>query len=975
MGLRVTRHWPSQILIVGAAIAFVAIEATLAARHIDQDKRQTIEDAYTDGEALTLALQAHAGAVFESADAALKGVAAQLEQRGARALGDSAQLNALLAARAHGAAMLHSLLIFLPDGMPLASSNDAHRGLPNLQARESVSVHRAPQVRTGLHVAAPVKNSNGLWLLPLSRAWRDAEGNVQAVLVATVDLDGFRALYDARAVSDVGSSLGLVDAHGRQLVRIPFQEERMGERSRVGTQIVARNAQPAGHLEVWTSTDASRLYNYKWLPGYAVAAYVGQDRGEVLTAWRTRSSERIRTLGGLSALLLVFAFVAAVKVGRLARDEERLERAAHAASAGIWELKLRNWRMWRSRQWARLLGYEPNEIEATLDGFLSVVHPADYEFARTSMDALRTATGPVRVEFRVRRKDGAERWVECTAHVFGRRAGDPGYAVGSLRDITRRKGVELSMRESARMLVLAQRAAEAGVWSVDLKSGAARWSEGCYRLYGFSPVQAPPTIEAWQALVVEEDRERIGRMVRESIVRRVEFSMEYRIRHPEKGLRWLWTLGNTVPDEQGRPAQVAGITLDITERKDAEEERQILLASERKARAEAERASRAKEEFLATVSHELRTPLNAILGWAHVLRTRDKEPDLVLRSVESIERSALAQAQLIADLLDISRIESGTLRLDLEVVDLKAIIDAACNTILPTAEAKGVRLAWETDSFDVRADPARLQQVMWNLLSNAVKFTPKGGVIKVQTRDAGEMVEIKVCDTGIGIPRDFQPMLFQRFSQSRRSAHQSFGGLGLGLAIVKHLVQAHGGEVQLQSEGEGKGAVATLRLPMVAARLRVAEPPPESPYVPVALNGVRVLLVEDSVDSREIAALILSSYGAVVVAVTSVDEALAALDAQLPDLIVADLSMPQRDGFELMRTVRSAADARLRHVPAIALSALASAEDRARAIAAGFNLHLSKPVEPQLLLDAVARLAARSATRPDGTASARYTAA
>lgn len=305
MGIRVTRHWPSQILIVGAAIAFVAIEATFAARHIDQDKRQTIEDAYTDGEALTLALQAHAGVVFEIADAALQGVATQLEARGAPALTDLPQLDALLAERMHGAAMLHSLLIVLPDGTPIASSNHAHRNLPNLQERETVRVHHASDLRAGMHVAAPVKSSKGLWLLPLSRAWRDADDKVRAVLVATVDLDSFRALYDARAVSDVGSSLGLVDAHGRQLVRIPFIETRMGERTGIGLHIVTRDTLPAGRLEAPSGDDATRLYNYKWLPHYAVAAYVGQDRGEVLTPWRTRSNERIRTLGALSVLLLV----------------------------------------------------------------------------------------------------------------------------------------------------------------------------------------------------------------------------------------------------------------------------------------------------------------------------------------------------------------------------------------------------------------------------------------------------------------------------------------------------------------------------------------------------------------------------------------------------------------------------------------------------------------------------------------------
>jgi PAS domain S-box-containing protein len=728
-------------------------------------------------------------------------------------------------------------------------------------------------------------------------------------------------------------------------------------------------ARPQGRLEENSGVEGSRrLYAYHRLGEYPVAAYAGQDVDEVLAPWRTRTSERIRTGLGLSVLVRAFAVVAAIKVGRLSRSEERLERAARATSAGVWELDLRSGRMWRSAQWSHLLGYEVAEIPSTLDGFLSVVHAEDVSLVRLAMAGLKSSDDPMRVEYRVRRKDGNFVWVECTAHVFGR-DGALTYAVGSMCDITERKGVELSLRDNARMLNLAQRAADAGVWSIDFRSGVTRWSEGCYRVYGVNPVSAPPGAAAWQELIYQPDRERTARVVQNSIEQHAEFSVEFRIVHPDKGIRWLWTLGNAVRDEYGAPAQMAGITLDITARKMSEEERQALLASERAARAEAERASRAKEEFLAIVSHELRSPLNSIFGWVHVLRTRDKEPELFARSVESIERCAHVQAQLIADLLDISRIEAGTLRLDAEVVSLQPILEAAVSAILPAAEAKGVWLMCEPGMANVRADSARLEQVMWNLLSNAIKFTPKGGVVNVTTRVLDGEVEIRVRDNGVGIPHDFAPHLFKRFSQSERTMRQSLGGLGLGLTIVKHLVEAHGGRVRIDSEGEGRGTTATVRLPLAEAHRRDDPPPDVRPAMPVALNGVRVLLVEDDVDSREVAMLILSGHGAEVTMTDSVDGAWQQLQRFVPQVIVADVSMPDKDGFELMRVVRGSSDAQLRAVPALALSALASAEDRARALASGFNMHVAKPVEPQVLLESVAALAAGRKTDFDSSRS------
>ena len=960
VGFRMVRHWPSQVIIVAAALLFIGVQATLAYRYISADKAQTIEAAYADDEAVVLAVNAHIGAVLQLADSTLQQLGVHIEQHGGLQSLDPAVLHDMLLLHAQGATMLRAIIVVAPDGTAITSSTDVHSRLPNLHDRESVRVHRQPAAPAGLHVAEPIEGASGIWMLPLSRSVRRADGTLDAVLITTLNLDGIRALYDSLSMRDNGTTLGLVRNDGEQLARIPFARGVMGHVQPGGQRIAASMAtQPKGRLEEKSGVeDARRLYAYHRLAEYPVAVYAGKDIDAVLEPWRARTGERIRTMLGLSLLLLAFAIVAAIKVGRLSRSEERLERAAHATSAGVWELGLHSGRMWRSEQWSSLLGYAAAEIPLTLDGFLSVVHVDDLSFVRQAMEGLTSSSDPLRLEYRVRRKDGSFIWVECTAHIFDHGSA-PAYAVGSMCDITRRKDIELSLHDNARMLNLAQRAADAGVWSVDLRTGSTRWSDECYRVYGVNPVSASPNAADWEELIYRPDRERVIRVVKDSMEQHAEFSAEFRIVHPDKGIRWLWALGNTLRDEQGAPSQMAGITLDITARKKSEEERQALLASERAARAEAERAGRAKEEFLAVVSHELRTPLNSILGWVHVLRTRDKEPELFARSVESIERCAHVQAQLIADLLDISRIEAGTLRLDAEVVSLQPILEAAVSAIVPVAEAKGVWLMCEPGAANVRADSARLEQVMWNLLSNAIKFTPKGGVVNVTSQVVDGEVEIRVSDNGAGIPRDFLPHLFTRFCQSERTRQQSLGGLGLGLTIVKHLVEAHGGRVRVDSEGEGRGATATVWLPLAEAHRRDDRPADVRPAMPVALNGIRVLLVEDDADSREVAMLILAGHGAEVTMTNSVEGAWQQLLRFVPQVIVADLSMPEKDGFELMRMVRSAGNAKLRAVPALALSALASAEDRARALAGGFDMHVAKPVEPQVLLESVAVLAAR----------------
>ena len=408
---------------------------------------------------------------------------------------------------------------------------------------------------------------------------------------------------------------------------------------------------------------------------------------------------------------------------------------------------------------------------------------------------------------------------------------------------------------------------------------------------------------------------------------------------------------------------------EIAVRKQVEEERARLLIREQEARRQAEEANRMKDEFLATISHELRTPLNAILGWAQVLRLGKLDEAAAARALETIERNARAQAQLIADLLDVSRIITGKLRLDFQPVELPRIIEATLDSIRPGADAKGVRLKVSLDRLTspVLGDADRLQQVVWNLLSNAIKFTPRDGQVEVRLRQLGSHAEVRVADTGMGIRPDFLPYVFDRFRQAESSTTRSHGGLGRGLSIVRHLVELHGGTVEVFSDGEGKGASFTVRLPVRAVTqeepgplLEATEGRPSAWGNPALLDGVRVLVVEDEDDTRDLLVTALEQCGAQVTAAPSAAAALASLDREPPDVMVSDLAMPDEDGYSLIRKVRARGPENGGGVPAAALTAYARAEDRVRALASGFQMHLPKPIDPSDLVAVVASLAGRA---------------
>ncbi|HVF90972.1 MAG TPA: ATP-binding protein [Blastocatellia bacterium] len=425
---------------------------------------------------------------------------------------------------------------------------------------------------------------------------------------------------------------------------------------------------------------------------------------------------------------------------------------------------------------------------------------------------------------------------------------------------------------------------------------------------------------------------------------------------------------------------IGTITLieDVTERIAREDQLVRLLGREQAARKEAETANRAKDDFLATVSHELRTPLNAISGWVQIMLKGNIEPDFFAHALEVVDRNVKMQTKIIEDILDVSRIITGKLSLNVSPVNLASVVETTLDAVRLAADAKGIRIEWalESDPGPVSGDPERLQQVVWNLVSNAIKFTPRGGAVNVRLARAASQAEITVTDTGKGIKADFLPFVFERFRQADNTTTRQHSGLGLGLAIVRHLVEMHGGTVLAESGGEGQGATFILRLPLRAVRDSVdlpaesgnrasgngSEPPVTGEIDQVnlgypRLNGLRVLIVDDDADAREMLEVMLLQFGAEVRLAPSARQGLLILERWKPHALVSDVGMPDEDGYSLIQKVRALPPARGGLTPAIALTGYGSPDDRLNLLAAGYQVHIAKPVELVELADSIKKLA------------------
>jgi PAS domain S-box-containing protein len=574
------------------------------------------------------------------------------------------------------------------------------------------------------------------------------------------------------------------------------------------------------------------------------------------------------------------------------------------------------------------------------------------------------------------RKDGSMFWANV---VITAMRGDDGQLVGFAkvtRDLTQRRKHEEALRQSEeKFRLLVEGVADYAIFMLDVNGRVESWNVGAQRIKGYA---AEEIIGQHFSVFYPKEVVDSGwpeHELREAALTGRFVDTGWRVRKDGSQF-WANVTITAMRDEGGRLLGYAKLTRDLTERRRAEAievaslAREEILDAERNARMSAQRATRLKDEFLATLSHELRTPLSAILGWTQVLlRGPEANAAEQRRAIEVIDRNARAQVQLIDDLLDLSRIMTGKLRLDVQPVAIADVVRAATLSAAPSAQAKDIRLTSVLDPARaiVNGDAGRLQQVVWNLLTNAIKFTPRGGRVQVLLQRVNSHVELSVSDNGMGIPASFLPQVFDRFSQCDSSSTRAHGGLGLGLAICRQLVELHGGSIRAASPGEGEGSTFFVELPVsitqVEAERERAHPTAESHDAEAValprLDGVNAFVVDDEADARDLLQRVLQGQGASVTLFDSARAALDALASSRPTVIVSDIGMPEMDGHQMMRTLR-ATEPRESRIPALALTAFARAEDRKRALLAGFQAHLAKPFDVAELVLLVADLVGRA---------------
>jgi PAS domain S-box-containing protein len=561
------------------------------------------------------------------------------------------------------------------------------------------------------------------------------------------------------------------------------------------------------------------------------------------------------------------------------------------------------------------------------------------------------------------RKDGSRLDISLTVSPVRNAKGDIVGASKIARDITPQKRAEDALRVSDNRFRIMADSAPVLIWMANT-ARTFTWFNKTWREFTGRPMDEELGF-GWTQNVHADDLQSCLDTFTQSFEKRVPFRLEHRLgRHDGT---WRWVINQGTPLYEGVTENFSGYVgscIDITDMRQAQTERDQLLQAERSARAEAERLGHMKDEFLATLSHELRTPLNAILGWAALLRRVGSESPDYQRGLETIERNARVQGQIVGDLLDMSRIISGKVQLDVEPLDLQEVLTAAIDSVRPSIEAKKLRFRTVLDAgaARIRGDANRLQQVFWNLLTNAVKFTPSGGSVHVTLERVNSHVEVTVEDSGIGIKPEFLAFVFDRFRQADSTTSRRYGGLGLGLSIVKQLIEHHGGSVRVKSPGEGQGSSFIVALPVSAVHSSPTDRAPKSSFgefdlsaveLP-SLSNVRVLIVDDEDDARYLIDRFIIERGGQSLMAKSATEALRVLASQQVDIIVSDVGMPDIDGYELIRRVRKTSTAS--NTMAIALTAYARAEDRQRALLAGYQMHLSKPVDPRELIAGIASL-------------------
>ena len=655
-------------------------------------------------------------------------------------------------------------------------------------------------------------------------------------------------------------------------------------------------------------------------------------------------------------------------------EVERLRSALAAAELGDWDWDAATDITRLSARAAEIMGVAQDVAHRRSD-LRTLVDDRDRERTSEALAESRLHGGDYRMEYRFNRPDGTQVWIRARGRGHHDEHGRLTRMSGVLQDITAEKKVASDLQELAatyeRQVRLFEQISASTLDFIYVFDTTGRFLYANRRL-----------LEVWGVTyeqAVGKTLDQLGYPDWHVQMHMRELALVIETKKPIKG-EVPFTGGSGISgtyeyifspvlDDAGNVEVIAGTTRDVTERNRNER-------AAREARAEAEHASRMKDEFLATLSHELRTPLNAILGWSQLLSADRTSNEELAEGLETIERNARSQKQIIEDLLDMSRIISGNMRLDVQRVDLSAVAQMAAGSLKPAADAKGVRIGLVMDPKPgpINGDPARMQQVLWNLLTNAVKFTPRGGRVQVVLQRVNSHLELSVTDTGEGISPEFLPHVFERFRQSDASTTRMHGGLGLGLAIVKQLVELHGGTIRAKSAGVGCGASFVISLPLPSMNMlpeSIAIPcAPAEPGSPVSadhhvdLKGIRVMVLDDEADARALTARLLESCEAIVRTVGSAEEAFTLLQSERPDVFVSDIAMPGEDGYSLIRRIRALPGEAGGNTPAIAMTAYARAEDRVKAVMAGFQHHVAKPVEPAELIAMVASLARSMSALP-----------
>jgi len=537
----------------------------------------------------------------------------------------------------------------------------------------------------------------------------------------------------------------------------------------------------------------------------------------------------------------------------------------------------------------------------------------------------------------------------------------PHELASTVRTVMRLRRAERSAAEERERMRLATERAGIATWDMAVHSNsrsnrAATWSPQFFQMLGYREGEVTPSIENWFARVRPDERAALSGGLEAALSGRAPLALEHWVVRPGEGEHCIAVFGNLHHTDSGVPDRLLGVAMDVTERRRTEAQREALLEQARTAQAEAEDAARMKDEFLAILSHELRTPMSAVLGWLHLARSGQLSQEQIDKALATVERNARLQTQLVNDLLDVSRIVTGKLEREPGRAALDKVIASAIESTRPLAAARGVRIEVEVapGRWSVQGSANRLEQIVSNLLSNAIKFSEEKGRVEVTLARLGERAHLRVRDHGEGLAPAVMPRVFDLFRQADSSSRRRHGGLGLGLAIVKSLVEVHGGSVKAESDGPGRGSTFSVTLPLSAEE---AEPPKTAERRAERLEGLRVLVIDDEPDHLEMTSHMLRLQGANVLTASGPEEALRHVRAGRPDVMVLDIAMPGTDGYELLRLLREETGADAATLPAIALTGYASANDAARAHAAGFQRHLAKPYELAELRRQLAELA------------------